>query len=211
MTNPRSKKESVSETTKSYLLEIYIAEVFGRDKEIESKFLDKGNYAEEDSLNLVTKVDDKLYIKNKERISNEFIIGTPDVIVEDKIIDIKTSWDIWTFAKADGSNKDYYWQLLGYMALTGKKKARLVYTLVNTPEHLIVSEKTRRMYKYMLEDGSDEMALMEEQVEREMTFDDIDEKLRIKSFEFDYIQKDYDLLIERIASCRHYLNEIQGL
>lgn len=211
MTNPRSKSEKLSETTKQYLLEIYIEEVFGRKYEPESKYLEKGNFAEEDSLDLVTRLENKIYIKNKETLENDFIKGTPDIINGDSIIDIKTCWDIWTFAKTDGTNKNYFFQLQGYMALTGKKKARLIYTLVNTPDHLIVSEKTRRMYKEMIEDGSEAMAEMEKEVEFNMIFDDIPESLRAKAFAFVYDEEVINLVYERVKSAREYLNSMSGL
>lgn len=211
MTNPRSKSELVSETTKSYLLEVYIAEVFGREYEIESKYLDKGNFAEEDSLTLVTNQLGRLLVKNKERLSNEYIAGTPDVIEKDSILDIKTSWNIFSFAKADGGNKDYYWQLQGYMWLTGKKQANLAYTLVNTPVHLIADEKSRRAYKAGIIDDNEALAELEAVIDNEMIFDDIPEEVRMKLFHFDYNEADIEKLKDRIEKARMYLNQMQGL
>ena len=211
MVNPRSKSELVSETTKSYLLEVYIAEQFKREREIESKYLDKGNYAEEDSLTLVTKQLDRLFVKNKDRLSNDFICGTPDVIQPNEIIDIKTSWDIWSFAKADGSNKDYYYQLQGYMWLTERVKARLVYALVDTPEHLIVAEKSRQAYRLGIMGDDKALDEMETKLDTNMTYSDIPEDLRVKIFEFDYDQNAIEDLKQKIVNARVYLNSLSGL
>ena len=207
----RDNSPRLSKTTMTYLKEVYIEEVFGRHKDLESKYLDKGNFAEEDSLTLVTNVEKKMYVKNKEELSNDFISGTPDVIEKDEIIDIKTCWDIYTFFDKDESNKDYFWQLQGYMKLKEYGKARLIYTLVDTPEHLIVSEKTRRTYKNLIEEGSKEMAEMEAEVELNMTFKDIPEKMRMKSFEFKYDKESMDILEGRIIASREYLSTLSGL
>jgi hypothetical protein len=212
MTNPRAKKDKLSVTTMSYLQEVYIAEVFNREREIESKYLDKGNYAEEDSLTLVTSVFDRLLVKNKDHLKNEFITGTPDVVEKDNVLDIKTSWDIWSFAKADGKNKDYYWQLQGYMNLTNKKKAILAYTLVDTPIHLIVDEQKRRAFHAGIMDNDSELAKLEEAVEQNMIFSkDIPEEMRVKTFAFDYDEAGIAKLQERIVDCREYLNSLTGL
>lgn len=207
MTNARSKSEPLSETTKNYLKEIFIEEVYGRRKDITNKYTEKGLLVEEDSLNCITKHYGKLFIKNKDRIENDFIVGTPDIILADKIIDIKSSWDIWTFADADGSNKDYYWQLQGYMFLTGKTQADLVYCLNNSPEHLIVQEKRKQMYAKGLVDqeGTPEFDEMEAEVEKNMIYDDIDLAERIKVFPFVYDPAGVEQMKVKIFEARAYL------
>lgn len=208
MVNSRSKKEKLSKTTQTFLTEIYVEEVFGRSYEIHNKFLDKGNYAEEDSLDLLTAVDKKFYVKNKNELSNKYVKGTPDVISPRLIIDIKTKWDLLCFAKENGTNKDYYWQLQGYMDLTKKKRAKLVYTLVNTPEHLIAQEVSREFYRTGVDDGSKEMADLEEKIRHNMTYDDIPQKLRVKKYDFRYNSDDIQKLYERIEIARDYLNNL---
>ncbi len=212
MVNGRSKSDPLSETTKSYLLEIFIEEEYGRRKDITNKFMEKGILTEEDSLNLLTAHYKKLFIKNKEKLSNDFVTGTPDIIT-DKIIDIKSSWDIWTFFKADGENKDYYWQLQAYMWLTGKTEADLVYCLNNSPEHLIFDEKRHQMYRLGLVDheGTEDFNNMESEVEKNMKFDDIPADKRIKVFNFKYLPEDIEALKLRITECRNYLNVFKSV
>lgn len=209
MTNPRSKSEALSETTKGLLYDIFVEETYNRKREISNKYLEKGNYAEEDSLTLVTNQTGKLFVKNKETLENDFIKGTPDIIKPDGL-DIKSCWDIHTFIRKNEkvAREDYYLQLWGYMWLTGLTTFKLVYTLVNSPEHLIVSAKTRRMYAEGIEDGSEEMAIMEEEIEREMKFDDIAEEKRLKIYEFAF---NTDLIAEvqnRVVLARNYLNKL---
>lgn len=209
MVNGRSKSDPLSETTKSYLMEIFIAEVYGRSRDISNKYMEKGILVEEDSLNLITNHYGKLFIKNKENLKNRFICGTPDII-DRKVIDAKSSWDIWTFAKADGSNTDYYWQLQGYMWLTGKGSADLIYCLNDSPEHLIFDEVRKQMYIRGLvgQEGTEAFEEMEKQVEKNMKFGDIPEKERVKVFKYKRNPEDIKKLKERVKEARSYLNKL---
>jgi hypothetical protein len=73
--------------------------------------------------------------KNMVHFNDEHFNGTPDVITDEFVIDTKCSWDYVTFLDAITSpiNKDYEAQLQVYMHLTGLKKAKLVYVLLDTP------------------------------------------------------------------------------
>lgn len=207
MTEPRSKSETLSDTTKTYLRDIYIKEVYGRSKDISNKFIEKGLFVEEDSFDLMQLHYGKLLIKNKESFENKWVKGTPDIVM-DRIADAKSSWDIHTFFAADGTNKDYYWQGLVYMWLTKKKVFDLCYCLNNAPEHLIVSEKNRRMWGKGLQDGSIEMEAMEHEVELNMKFDDIPADKRIRVFTFKYNNEDVKKLKAKIKDARDYLNSL---
>lgn len=205
MTEPRAKKDILSQTTLTYLNEIFIGEQTGREKDISNKYMMKGLLQEEDSISLLTDVTGKFYIKNAEKFENLYVKGTPD-IVDDVIIDIKTSWDIWTFAKAEVS-KDYYWQLQGYMWLTGRKKAVLNYCLVNSPDQLIQDELRKLSWKMFMIDPIDPLYLEAEAKTRlNMTFDDIKPEYRVKTFEVDFSEEDIKKLQVRIDDCREYLS-----
>lgn len=211
MTEPRSKSEVLSETTKSYLLECWVKSKYGREKDISNKYMDKGLFCEEDSLDLVSKVVYKRAVfKNKARYENEFITGTPDLITDDHVLDIKTSWDIFTFFNSEVS-KAYYWQLQGYMALTGKRRAELCYCLVDAPEHLIADEKRRLAWRMGLIDPESNAKYLEKamQIEINMTFKDIPESDRVIRFNIEYNETDVLKLYARIEQCREYMNEFK--
>ena len=148
MTQPRAKGEELSETCKTYLTEVYVNERFKRRKEISNRYIEKGLAVEEDSITLYSRVKKVPFFKNEQRFSNDYIIGTPDHVGE-FVLDIKSSWDIFTFTNTtrEDLNKNYYWQLQGYMALTGKREARLAYCLVDTPDQLIEDEKRKLAWK----------------------------------------------------------------
>lgn len=138
MTNARKKGE-LSKTTLTYVDEWIKEQIYGRRKELNNKYVDKGNEVEVESIEYIEKhLSLKGIKKNDETFDNEFMKGTPDVLTKDTVIDLKNSWDCFTFPLLDTEvpNKDYYYQLQCYMSLTGRNKAKLVYTLMNTPEHL---------------------------------------------------------------------------
>ena len=139
MTNPRSKKETLSSGCKTYIKELVKEDLFGYKSTIDSKYLTKGIDMEDTSIDLYNEVHGTLYLKNTERLSNEFITGECDINAEDKIIDIKSSWSLETFPASpyDVNNKDYEWQLRGYMMLYNKPKAELAYCMVSTPDYLL--------------------------------------------------------------------------
>mgnify|MGYP001978134333 CR=1 FL=1 len=93
MTNARSKTETLSKTTISYLEEWTKEQIYSRRKEIFSKYLDKGNAVEVDSLDFIkTHLNYKQLEKNEESFENDFLTGTPDAILDDHIIDVKNSY-----------------------------------------------------------------------------------------------------------------------
>jgi len=186
MTNPRNKSESLSETTKSYLYEYLKEQIYGVKKEISSKYLTKGINLEDTAIDKAIEwLDLPFAIKNEETFENDYFKGTPDLIVDGIIYDIKCSWDCFTFPLFDTeiTNKDYFYQLQTYMNLTGCKKAVLTYVLFNTPEN-VASWEAKHNY------------------------DALDKKYRIKTFEIDYDQNVIDLLKERVELSREFLKTL---
>lgn len=183
---PRSKSELLSETAKTYLLEEYIRVVYGRDKEVTSKFMDKGTLCETDGLRLLKSVTGKAFFKNSETLQNTYVCGTPDVWKKgDFILDVKNSWDLWTFSAVtyDKAAKNYLHQLNTYMWLTGERKAHLVYTLVNTPDEIVQKELYRAVWG---NDALDPESPEVQELMRNYRFDDIPENKRIKIYTFEY-------------------------
>jgi len=211
MTSGRSKSETWGQTAKNYMTEVYIGMKYGRYKEIQSKYITKGLEAEEDSITLLSRHHKKMYTKNEEWLKNEFITGTPDLILPETVDDIKTSWDIFTFFVKDGDslNKKYYWQLQSYMWLSDKPTARLHYCLTNTPEPLINAEKRKLSYQ-MGVDLTIGSQLFEDacaELEKEMTFDDIPLSERIITIHVPRNDDDIELIKQRVIDARIWLKE----
>ncbi len=94
---------------------------------------------EEESIALVNQVRGSFYVKNNERFENEYLTGQPDIILDDCIIDIKTSWSLetWPAIPDEGINKDYEWQLRAYCWLLNKQYAELIYCMIDTDDSLL--------------------------------------------------------------------------
>jgi hypothetical protein len=101
--------------------------------------MDKGIRMEDESIDLYNAVHLSSHAKNAERKNNLWITGEADIVADDKIIDIKSSWSLTTFpVLADqGEDKGYEWQLRAYMWLWDKPQADIAYCLVTTPDDLI--------------------------------------------------------------------------
>lgn len=208
MVSSRSKTDPLSETTKTYLREIWIKETYDREKlDRANKYTIKGVMVEPDSMDLVAQVTGITYFKNSKQLENDFIKGTPDIVCKDVeknpdcIKDTKSSWDIFTFAKVDEkqARSDYYYQMLGYMWLTGASRAELLYCLVNTPEPIIADELYRMSFK--LGDTPEVQAMIRKNYE----FDDIDINTRLKRFSFDFDSVAVEELKNKIYLARDYM------
>lgn len=211
MTMPRSKSEVLSQTTKSYIQELAVEHKYGYVKEINSRYLDKGNECEDEAIELVSNVFELGFLmKNEQLFENDYIIGTPDVIMDDHIIDTKVSWSAATFPWFDQElpNKDYYWQMQGYLALTGKEKAVVIYCLVNTPEDMVIDEIRRTSWAKKEIDVTIET---ENFVRNQHDFDRVPMVRRVRHFEVYRDTESIDKIYERVELCREYYNEIMDL
>ena len=134
MTAPRSKSEQLSETAKSYIKSIAKQDYYGYNIDLNNKYIIKGQEQEQDSIDLINAVRFTQYQKNKNRVENAFLTGECDIILDDLIIDVKTSWSLDTFPALpeDGINKDYEWQGRAYMWLYDRPSFELIYCMVTT-------------------------------------------------------------------------------
>lgn len=222
MTEPVTKAEKeageLSKTAKNYLKGIYIREKYGREKDILTKQMEKGVLVEEESITLLSRVWKKMLYKNEERLDNDFLTGLPDIFEgesiknADTITDIKSSYDLFTFISKVGDtlDKDYYYQLQGYMALSGAKQAYIAYCLVNTPEHIITGEKYR-LFKAMncISEESPEYIKEAMKIEKNMMFDDIPKEERVLIFS---VQRDDDIILnmyQKVLKARLYLAHLE--
>jgi len=208
MTNPKTKGETLSQTTKTYLQELAVEEVYGIRKEFSSRYTDKGNEVEELSIALCNDVLNLGFIyKNEEHFENDWISGTPDVNTDEILLDVKSSWDATTFPFFDTElkNKDYLYQLQGYLWLTNKTEALLCYCLIDTPLQIVEDEIRREHWKASLIEESLDLRAF---VQAKHTFGHIPKEKRLKTFK---IAKD-DVVIEaiktRITECREYYDKL---
>lgn len=199
MTESRSKSEALSKSAQAYLDDIYLGIAWGRSEPVSSPAMEKGTIVESDSLQLYCEVTGQTLFKNNKQLQNGFVAGTPDV--KSPLIDIKSSFNLRTFHKAneDQARSDYFWQLAGYAMLRRVKSAKLVYALVNTPEHIIYDEVRKLSYS-MPEDEAETI------VRKNHEFDDIPKELRIKEYLFKFTDDDFAMIKDKVMFGREYLN-----
>ena len=205
MTEPRSKSEEFSKTAQKRAIEAYIISRYDRyPEDITSDAIRKGLMVEDDAIDILSRVDQKLYLKNEERLSNDYITGIPDIISGD-VVDIKSSWDIFTyFASKFDYDKGYEWQLQGYMALTGKKSARLAYVLCDTPDAIIESMKRKAYYELGSPATDIHTGKINVEIERNAKYD-LSDAERVSVHHFEYDNDAIERVYQRVADLRLWL------
>jgi hypothetical protein len=201
MTPARSKSETLSETAKTMLVTWYKEKLYNRRKEIQSKYLTKGNLCEDDSIAYINQLYGTDYRKNEQYFNSEYINGTPDILTEDTVLDIKSSWSFDTFPLFSSNlpSKDYFAQVQGYMHLTGKKKGSVIYVLMDTPDELI--EKEWR--------SAGGTGLVTPEFKANYKYTDISSELRVKRFDFDYDADFIGQVVDKVEMARNFINSLR--
>ena len=188
MTEPKSKTEVLSVGAKTYIEELAKEFVYGFQKVVSSKEMEKGTLVESHSIELINDVFFASYVKNTERRENEWLTGECDIWVPGvKIIDVKSPWSLATFPATmfAGQDKDYEWQGRGYMMLWDVDLFEINYCMVNTPDELIRFEDPSMHY-----------------------VDHIDPSLRITRVPYERDLSLEEKIKEKVEASRTYFNEI---
>lgn len=196
------------ESAKTYCKTWMKEKTYNRKSQFTSKYTDKGDIMEDNSIDFVAEyLGYGMLIKNEEHFENDIMTGTPDVILKDHLIDVKNSWDCFTFPLYETEVESaYYWQAQVYMELTGVDKYKLIYTLMDTPLHLI----EREAYFWGKNNGYEEL---DEDIYnsfvKKMTYPDIEDKYKIKVFDIERNQEDIDKIDRRVQECRKYIDSLK--
>lgn len=140
MTSSRTKGEALSQTAKSYIIQKAKEDFYDYKAELTNKYLMKGIHQEQDSIDLLNAVRFESYKKNEKREENEWLTGSCDIITEDLIIDVKTSWSLETFPATSYELKDlseYEWQGRAYLWLYDMPTFELCYVMVSTADDIL--------------------------------------------------------------------------
>lgn len=211
----------------------YIEMFENRTNEIKSKYLEKGIFNESEAITLVNDVLQSNFTKNEVRMANDLITGECDIEDSNEIVDVKCSWDRFTFLDSfSGGGKNYEWQLRGYMQLYEKPKASVIYCLTDKPDHMMKKELERAADKYngdlpdtimiqmVINSFFDRdnfnlflqeipIDLKDSYVQRAIdNFVHIPKENRIKRFQFDYSESTNAKIGERVNDARNYLKTI---
>jgi hypothetical protein len=215
-----STKVVLSDTCIDYLMECYswitTKKISVSKEAMDLMQMQKGILAEDDGIEIMSILDDRIYTKNKERKSNDYLTGIPDVFTGEEIMkaeiitDVKLMWDYPIFLKniKKKLEQGYLQQVQGYCDITGASEGQIAKILVNTPQE-IINEMQYKLAKKMgaMTIESPEFLKEWEQWERSMNFNDIPIRQRIFKIpvqpftEFEK-QKVYD----RVKICREWLS-----
>lgn len=204
MTNPKTISETLSQTCKTYVRQQWINDTFNRRKDFTSIAIQKGLMNEEKGITMLSMRLGEMLTKNDKIFHDDYKIGTPDLIMDDTVYDIKCSYDIFTYAASE-ITPAYEWQLQCYMSLLGIEKAVLVYVLTDTPASLIQAEVRSICWK--LQDDS-QAEQIEQELTRQKTYSDIPDQQRIKLFPIIFDPAKIELLHARVIECRDYYQSL---
>lgn len=212
----------LSEGTKTFCTTLYADIKYGKwnpSKDIGNKYTAKGKAAEAEAIMLVSQLEGELYYKNELQVQNEFLKGTPDIIVGDpysatKIVDVKAPWDSETFFANlnDELIQQYKFQMQGYMAITGAPIAEVHFCLVDIPDFMWQKERSNLFNRMEATTDEDvDYKIAEAQLFRNLHFDDMPPEERRIKFTVDrddeLIQKIYD----QVKKVREYLPIVEKM
>jgi hypothetical protein len=211
MAEPKLKADKeagiLSQTAKTYCETWLKEKLYMRFKVFSNKYTEKGLDVEGDAIKYIAEqLNLGLVFKNEEQFENDFLRGTPDLLLKDCVIDNKSSWDCFTFPLFDTEpDKGYWWQLQGYMALTGRANAKLIYTLMDAPQHLIDKEVERELWfnRVPLDEITWEVR---EQMSSKYRYNNMPDKLRLKVFEIQRDEDSINKIYANVEKCRNYID-----
>ena len=139
MTTPKSKGENLSQGAKTYIRQVAKQDFFGYRVELDNKYINKGKDQEQDSIDLLNAVRFTNYKKNEIRIADGYMTGECDILADDRVIDIKTSWNLetWPATPGEAHENDYEWQGRAYLMFYDRDIFELVFCLVTTKDDLL--------------------------------------------------------------------------
>lgn len=214
---------TLSKTCKSYLREeVFIYHTYGRRIRPGGEALTesvtrimKGSLAEDSAIKILSELDGINYHKNKRKFKNKWVSGIPDInhkkrLGDRKVIDIKASWDIYTFMNnlTKSLSKAYQYQTQGYISLTKADIGEVCFILVSAPEELIEKQVAKLKYKnvFASQEEYEEAASL---TRMSMRFDDIPMEKRILRFPVLPNIDEQKMLFDRVDLCREWLSEYQ--
>lgn len=214
-------KPELSDTAKKFVESTWLLNEKGFYKDLENKYVTKGNLNEDDGIVLVSEMEGLMLHKNDVRMTIGNITGECDVIeiIEGRKIikDIKSSWSPLTFMNVGFSNL-YEWQGRCYMYLYDANEFHLHYTLTDTPRFLIEKEKERQYYKYfdklMTDSELENLELMlqpiYQQIEKNMCFSEgnYTKEERVKTYKIFRDKEKEKMLLDRIPMAIEYYKTI---
>lgn len=143
------------------------------------------------------------------------MVGVPDIITKSggikKVIDIKTPLDINSFLLNFDTElqKEYLYQMRGYIELTKADVGEVCFCLVNAPTELIENEIKKIKSLGFLYDWSDDyISKRVAQVQNNMIFDDIPINRKVIRFTVERDDNFINDVYSRVLIAREWISDI---
>ncbi len=204
----RTKAPSLTQGAKTYIREVFLRTAYGYQSVEQGKAQIKGIEQETEALALYAKVKGlRVAFKNPVRQTKGYLTGEADLVVDDLVVDVKTSWDAKTFINADLS-KQYEYQLRAYMLLYDLPRAELAYCLVDHPPELLQDEIRKALWQHnILDEATPEGQEIAQAVIDRFQFshrEDMPPELRVKTYQLERDTEKEALLLEGVDMALEY-------
>lgn len=208
----RDMPPQLGQTGKSYVEKLWLKIKYGYDEPVVTEELIKGDMCEQEGMDIVSVLwPGEFRKKNDTFFQDDHFTGVPDTLLEkeDVVEDTKSAWTVKTFFGKTEVDPIYFAQGQVYMHLTGRKKFRVHYCLVNTPAELVHNEQKRFFWKYGGDENNQKFKKAAEQIARNHNVDHIPLAERVKTFEFEYDPTFIAELQSKVILARAYYNTIE--
>ena len=190
-------------TALSYIRDCWLRNEYGYDEPVLTNEILKGLLCEEEAIGVVTRqVPGPFRVKNELCWENNWFTGTPDVVLDDAVEDVKCSWTLKTFVDVQQPSPLYYAQGQVYMDLTGRDVFRLCHVLVDTPYEILMAEQKRFYFRFNCDEENLHYQECIRKVEAMHNVQGIPEDQRIKMFEFQRNELYLEKLRKRVEQAR---------
>lgn len=209
------KTEPLSKTTITALIRQYGWKVYNKKVAPHGdalSFMKKGTDMEAEAVELLAKIDKQAYRLETENVENEYLIGRADIIIPNKVIDTKISWNVNAFlnARTTKLDKKYWYQMQGYMELYDVPEAEVVFLLLNTPPELIEREKVKIQNKFMIgEIDREKYELDMENIESAFTYSSIPLKKRYFRYRIKREQRIFEKIYKKVGNARLWMQQFE--
>ena len=209
----RDAQPELGQTAKSYIEKLWLKIKYGYDEPVVTDELLKGDSCEQEGMDLVSVLyTGEFREKNEQMFWDDFFTGTPDTLLKfepDVVEDTKSVWTVKTFFDKVGLEPIYEAQGQVYMHLTGRRKFRVNYCLMNTPIELVEREQRRFLWKYGGNEFDKRYIMAAEKIAKNHNVDHIPLHERVKTFEFDYDPAFIAELQEKVKLARVYFDSLK--
>jgi len=191
-------------TALSCIRDLWLKNEFGYEEPLFTNELLKGIVCEAEAISLLSRyVPGGKRYKNEERYEDAHFIGTPDIVGDECVEDVKCSWTLRTFLETERPDPIYYAQAQVYMALTGRSEFRLSHVLIETPFEIVEEEKKRFYFRFNCDEENPYYIKAVQQID---SMNDaimrVPVEQRVKCFRFQRDDQYLDLLRTRVEQAR---------